>query len=46
MLDAGRSGGAMVPSVPKRLGLVPVGEVVGDMCTRVSMVLSDNEGRG
>lgn len=45
-LEAGISGGAMIPSLLNVLALLGAGEGEGESCDKVSMVLSDKEGRG
>lgn len=46
ILDAGRIGGGIEVSTPTKLGLLPTGDGQGEIWDNVSIVLSDNEGRG
>lgn len=46
MLDAGRVGGGIEVSMPAKLGRLPTGDGHGDICDKVSTVLSDNDSRG
>lgn len=46
MLDAGRIGGGIEVSTPTKLGLRPTGDGQGEIWDNVSIVLSDNDGRG
>jgi hypothetical protein len=45
ILEVGRPGGG-IPSVLNRLGLLVIGDGQGDTVDRVSIVRSDNDGRG